>query len=225
MSKLNLIIDDIKYLLKDMCLEDQIDVINEIKIKLHDISPFKKEPVDCIIWIKQSEIQANDYNPNKVAPPEMELLKLSIQNDGYTQPVVSWKENDRREVVDGFHRYLVATNDDQVLKRLNGYLPVTTINKERTDKGNRIASTIRHNRARGKHQIESMSDIVVELKKRNWTDKRICKELGMDEDEVLRLCQITGLSELFSNSEFNEAWEAEIFEEDDFKLLEEEDIK
>jgi len=146
-------------------------------------------------------VYANDYNPNKVAPPEMKLLEQSIRIDGFTQPIVVWRTDKGYEVVDGFHRHLVG-------KKLKfTHLPVVVINEGRTDRGDRIAATIRHNRARGKHQVKAMSDIVVELSRRNWSDERIGKELGMDADEVLRLKQITGLAELFAEGNFSEAWE------------------
>jgi ParB-like chromosome segregation protein Spo0J len=187
--------------------EERIQAINEIKIALHEISPFKNEPVDCVVWVKSDDIDANNYNPNKVAPPEMKLLETSILEDGYTQPIVTWMDEGRREVIDGFHRNRVGKECADVRERLLGYLPVTTVNENRLDRGDRIASTIRHNRARGKHQISAMSDIVVELSRRNWSDAKIGKELGMDPDEVLRLKQITGLAELFADEEFSEAWE------------------
>jgi len=188
----------------------KIDAINAIKIIIHKISPFKDEPVDCVIWVPHDTIFANDYNPNSVAPPEMELLTHSIREDGYTQPIVSWvDEEGKREVIDGFHRYRVGNECDDVKKKVTGYLPVTTINQSREGRGDRIASTIRHNRARGKHAISAMSDIVVELSRKNWSDKKIAKELGMDMDEVLRLKQITGLAELFADENFSEAWESE----------------
>lgn len=153
-------------------------------------------------------MQANDYNPNTVAPPEMKLLEHSIAEDGYTQPVVTWQEASEREVVDGFHRNRVGQESKRVKKRTRGYLPVVTINQDRTDRTDRIAATIRHNRARGKHRVDAMSEIVVELSRRNWSDERIAKELGMDADEVLRLKQISGLAEMFTDREFSEAWEA-----------------
>ena len=205
-------------------LDTKIDLINSLKRMLHQISPMKDEPVDCVLWVKTDNVQANDYNPNSVAPPEMELLAHSILSDGYTQPVVAWGNGNKFEVVDGFHRNRVCRENQEVNQRVRGYLPLVQIKEDREGRNDRIASTIRHNRARGKHQIDSMSDIVIELKKRNWSDARICKELGMDEDEVLRLCQISGLVEVFSNSEFSEAWEAEIFSEDDFQALEEGDV-
>ena len=160
-------------------------------------------PISKVIWIEIGKIQANDYNPNAVAKPEMKLLQLSIEKDGYTQPIVVWEVGlDKFEVVDGFHRYLIGRD---ILKL--SHLPCVINNKDRIDRNDRIASTIRHNRARGKHKVESMSDIVVELSRRNWSDKRIAKELGMDQDEVLRLKQVTGLADLFKDKEFSQAWE------------------
>ena len=202
--------------LRYLSLDDKVEVINEIKRQLHEVSPFNTEPVDCVIWVKNDSVHANDYNPNSVAPPEMELLRLSISNDGYTQPIVSMDNNNgTREVIDGFHRNRVGKECEDIQKRVHGYLPVVTIRESQSDKNNRVASTIRHNRARGKHKVESMSEIVVDLKKRNWSDEKISKELGMDRDEVLRLCQISGLTELFSDKEFSMAWVPEIEEFED----------
>ena len=197
-------------------LEDKVEVINHLKLAIKKISPFVAEPVDCVQWVKEELVIANDYNPNSVAPPEMELLHTSIQEDGYTQPIVVYQHDGIYEVVDGFHRNRVGKEYKDIRERIHGYLPVTVINDERHDKADRIASTIRHNRARGKHKVEAMSDIVIELKRRNWSDKKIGRELGMDPDEVLRLTQITGLAEMFSNKEFNEAWEVDMLDESDF---------
>jgi ParB-like chromosome segregation protein Spo0J len=158
-------------------------------------------PVSNVIWIEADLVVANDYNPNNVAPPEMKLLELSIQEDGFTQPIVTWEHDGIYEVVDGFHRHLVGQ------KMGLTHLPIVVINDSRSDRGNRIASTIRHNRARGKHAVASMSEIVLELSRRNWSNKKIGKHLGMDEDEVLRLKQITGLADLFADTTFSEAWE------------------
>lgn len=203
-------------------LDAKVKAINEIKIALHEISPFNTEPVDCVLWVKNDSVHANDYNPNSVAPPEMELLRLSIEADGYTQPIVSMLEdNGTREVIDGFHRNRVGKECSDIQKRVNGYLPVVTINETRENKADRIASTIRHNRARGKHKVTAMSDIVVDLKKRNWSDEKIARELGMDADEVLRLCQISGIAEMFNDSEFSQAWE--INSVNDLDNLEDED--
>jgi ParB-like chromosome segregation protein Spo0J len=189
--------------------EERVETINSIKVILQEQSPFKNEPVDCVVWVKSDNIRANDYNPNTVASPEMKLLEQSIEQDGYTQPIVSWYTDGVYEVVDGFHRNRVGRECKQIAARVNGYLPITIINGDRQDLGDRMASTIRHNRARGKHRVEAMSDIVIELKRRNWSDDKIAKNLGMDADEVLRLTQITGLAEMFSNSEFTEAWEVD----------------
>lgn len=185
-----------------------VNSINEIKEYIHEISPFKNEPVDLVKWVKAESVVANDYNPNKVAPPEMELLEVSIHNDGYTQPIVTFPTSDKIEVVDGFHRSRVGKESKLIRQRVLGYLPIVSIRKEQSDKNDRIASTIRHNRARGKHQIDAMSEIVLELKNRNWKNSRIAKELGMDEDEILRLCQITGLESLFTDKDFSNSWEA-----------------
>lgn len=193
--------------------DERIKAINEIKAALKKISPFTNEPVECVQWVKADEVIANDYNPNSVAPPEMELLHTSIQEDGYTQPIVVWQHDGIYEVVDGFHRNRVGKEYADIKERIRGYLPVVVINNDREDKGDRIASTIRHNRARGKHRVEAMSDIVIELKRRNWSDKKIAKELGMDADEVLRLTQITGLAEMFADKDFSQAWEVDMTEE------------
>lgn len=190
-------------------LDERVNQINAIKLELAKHSPFSSEPVDCVIWVKNDSVVANDYNPNSVAPPEMKLLEHSIQEDGYTQPIVSFKRDDIFEVVDGFHRHRVGKESKLVNTRVKGYLPLVVINGNRQDKTDRMASTIRHNRARGKHKIDAMSDIVIELKRRNWADERICRELGMDQDEVLRLCQITGLAEMFKDENFSRSWDAE----------------
>jgi len=199
---------NIKSLLEDSDFQSRVSIINEIREFIHNESPFKNEPVDFVKWVVSEDVVSNDYNPNKVAPPEMELLEVSIMNDGYTQPIVTWENQGKGkiEVIDGFHRNRVGKESKIVNQRINGYLPVVNIRKEQSSKNDRIASTIRHNRARGKHQIDAMSEIVIELKNRNWTNKRISNQLGMDEEEVLRLCQISGLEELFSDKDFNRAW-------------------
>lgn len=210
--------------IKKLDVDKQIEYINEIKVLLHEISPFNGQPVDCVLWVKNDNVFANDYNPNSVAPPEMELLRLSIANDGYTQPIVSMQtDNNKREVIDGFHRNRVGKECKDIQSKVLGYLPVVTIRETQENKGDRIASTIRHNRARGKHRIDAMSEIVLDLKKRNWSDKKIAKQLGMDQDEVLRLKQLTGLAELFKNIDFTEAWEAEILDKE-IEIINEENI-
>ncbi len=203
----------LKHYLK-LSTEDQVEFSNEVKKMLHENGPFSREPVDCVLWVKGEKVTANDYNPNSVAPPEMKLLEHSILEDGYTQPIVTWKKDNKEiEVVDGFHRNRVGKESKEVKDRIMGYLPVVIIRDSQSDISDRISSTIRHNRARGKHKIESMSEIVVELTRRNWTDARIAKNLGMDEDEVLRLKQITGLAEMFSDKDFSKAWDIEFIDE------------
>lgn len=206
-------VKDSMLLISNLDIVEQVDILNEIRLLVRDCSPFKDEPIDCIQWIKSEFVEANDYNPNSVAPPEMQLLEHSILSDGYTQPVVVFASDNGFTVVDGFHRTRVGKESEGVKERVQGYIPVTVINEDREDRSDRIASTIRHNRARGKHAVDSMSEIVIELKRRNWTDKKIGKELGMDEDEVLRLTQISGLKEMFMDAEFSEAWAAEMYEE------------
>lgn len=186
---------------------ERVEVLNEVRRMLHEVSPMKAEPVDLVLWVLADHVEANDYNPNSVAPPEMRLLEHSIAEDGYTQPIVTWERDGVREVVDGFHRNRVGRESKAVRSRVLGYLPVTTINTSRLDRGDRIAATIRHNRARGKHRVDSMSEIVVELSRRNWSNAKIARELGMEADEVLRLQQISGLAELFADREFSEAWQ------------------
>ena len=187
----------------------RVDALNKVRRLLHEVSPMREHPVDLVLWVLAEEVEANDYNPNVTAAPEMRLLEHSIAEDGYTQPVVTWIDGGRRETVDGFHRGEVGRKCAKVRETTLGYLPVTTANEGRTQRNDRIASTIRHNRARGKHQVDGMSAIIQELTRRNWSDAKIAKELGMDPDEVLRLKQITGLLELFADREFTEAWEPE----------------
>jgi ParB-like chromosome segregation protein Spo0J len=169
-------------------------------------------PVYGVLRVPLEKIKANDYNPNAVAPPEMALLETSIWEDGYTQPVVTFydKEQDMYIVVDGFHRYTVGRTSDRIREREGGTLPIVVIDKNLSD---RMASTIRHNRARGSHNIELMSTIVSELVEMGKSDGWICKHIGMSVDELLRLKQITGVAALFQNQDFSQSWDAENFEE------------
>ena len=164
-------------------------------------------PVYNVMAIPVEKIQANDYNPNRVAPPEMKLLELSIWEDGYTQPIVCYhdREHDKYIVVDGFHRYSVMKTSQRIYNRERGLLPVVVINK---DLGERMASTIRHNRARGSHSVDLMSNIVAELLEMGKSDAWICRNIGMSADELLRLKQITGIAALFKDDEFSKSWEA-----------------
>lgn len=164
-----------------------------------------QSPVYNIIAVPIEKIVPNTYNPNTVAPPEMKLLYDSIKEDGYTMPIVCYyvKENDSYVIVDGFHRYRVMLDYPDIREREGGMLPVSVINKSLD---NRMASTIRHNRARGSHDVDLMSNIVKELHELGRTDAWISKHLGMDKDEILRLKQITGLAALFKDIKFGEAW-------------------
>jgi ParB-like chromosome segregation protein Spo0J len=204
-------------------LERKVNRLNAIRRLIAEHSPFESEPVDLVEWIAADSVHANDYNPNTVAPPEMELLRLSIMADGYTQPIVTMPDDDGRVVIDGFHRHRVGKEMPDVAARIHGYLPVVRIRQDREDRNDRIASTIRHNRARGKHRIDAMSDIVVELKRRNWADERIARELGMEADEVLRLCQVSGIADLFSDDEFSASWDV-ADPDDDFTGFDEEQV-
>ncbi|EEU0332418.1 ParB N-terminal domain-containing protein [Escherichia coli] len=194
-----------QYFSQEQSEEKTIQALNHLRCVLHEISPFAQEPVDCVLWVKADEIVANDYNPNVMAPSEKKLLKQSLEKDGFTQPIVVSEETSHYLVVDGFHRQLLGRRT-VTGKRLKGWLPVTCINPDRKGQTSRIAAPIRHNRARGKHQITSMSDIVRDLSRLGWTDERIGTELGMDQDEVLRLKQISGLTELFQQADFSPAW-------------------
>jgi ParB-like chromosome segregation protein Spo0J len=167
-----------------------------------------RSPVYNVLCVPIEKVKANDYNPNTVAPPEMALLETSIWEDGYTQPVVTYfdKATDTYIVVDGFHRFLILQNSQRIRERENGMLPIVVIDKEI---GDRMASTIRHNRARGSHNIELMSTIVSELVEMGKGDRWICDHIGMSADELLRLKQITGVASLFANRDFSDAWEAE----------------
>lgn len=164
-----------------------------------------KSPVYNVLAVPLEEIQANSYNPNSVAPPEMKLLYKSILEDGYTMPVVCYKlDSGKYEIVDGFHRYTIMKTHKDIYERENGKLPVVVIDK---DISNRMASTIRHNRARGSHSIELMTNIVADLIEAGMSDAWIMKNIGMDAEELLRLKQISGLVALFKDREFSDAWE------------------
>lgn len=213
-AELESLVQRLGSLVATMPTEKKFEVLNGVKERLRQFSPNSHEPIDCVKWVPSELVVANDYNPNSVAPPEMRLLELSIKEDGYTQPIVTFFRDGIYEVVDGFHRNRVGKESLEVRKRVNGFLPVVVINDGRTDVADRMASTVRHNRARGKHSVDAMSDMVIELKRRNRSDEWIAKHLGMDPDEVLRLCQISGLTEMFADQNFSEAWDVGIFDDE-----------
>ncbi len=173
-----------------------------------------KSPVYNVVAVPIEKIKPNTYNPNAVAPPEMKLLYESIKLDGYTMPIVCYydKDNDEYIIVDGFHRYRIMKEHDDIYDREKGMLPVSVIQKSIDQ---RMASTIRHNRARGSHDVDLMSNIVKELHELGRSDAWISKHLGMDRDEILRLKQITGLAALFKDIQFGKAWKPAENEEDD----------
>lgn len=193
--------------LRDLPDGERMDAVNAIRQALHEHSPMRDEPVDCVLWVRADQVQGNDYNPNVVAPPEMQLLERSIDADGYTQPIVAWPVEDGYEVVDGFHRHRIGKESKAVSKRVRGRLPITVIRADRTDEADRRAATIRHNRARGVHTVDGMAEMVLWLHRTGKSDEWIASELGMEPDEVLRLRQTQGLAELFADQEFSEAWE------------------
>ena len=187
--------------------DEKVELYNKITDELYKFLDVK-HPALNVQLVPANKVIGNDYNPNKVAPPEMKLLKLSIKKDGVTMPVVVCDTPENKKfpytVVDGFHRTTVIQHDKEVNDSLHGYVPVSRLNKSLED---RITSTVRHNMARGTHQVELSAKLVVMLKKHNWTNARIGMELGMDADEVLRLKQITGIAEAFKDEEFSRSWE------------------
>jgi ParB-like chromosome segregation protein Spo0J len=186
----------------NLSFEEKVSVFNQITQQLFDWIGLN-HPVLNVQLVPVDQVKGNDYNPNKVAPPEMDLLALSIRKDGMTMPCVVADDGDQWIVVDGFHRRQQVATKKDIRESLHGYLPVSKLNKKIED---RITSTVRHNIARGTHQVELSANLIALLKKHNWTDARIGKEIGMDADEVLRLKQLTGLAELFADKEFSKSW-------------------
>lgn len=191
---------------ENLDIHERVKIYNDISQQLYEWLELN-HPVLNVQLVKIDEVEGNEYNPNKVAPPEMTLLNLSIAKDGFTMPVVVADQEKKKTpyvVVDGFHRRTVASANKKISESLSGYLPVSKLNKSLEE---RITSTVRHNMARGTHQVELSAKLVAMLKKHNWTNARIGMELGMDADEVLRLKQVTGLAELFKDKEFSQSWE------------------
>ena len=187
----------------------RLEAIENAREALHNLSPVCGQPVDRIRWVPVDMVEPNDYNPNSVAKVELGLLYTSILHDGYTQPVVTiWDaEKEKYVIVDGFHRYFTCRNNQDIRDRNLGYLPVVVLDKPIND---RMASTVRHNRARGKHSIDGMSNMVFQMLENGWSEAEICAELGMEAEEVLRLKHITGFSKLFEDVEYKRAWESKV---------------
>lgn len=186
--------------------EDKLAFLEILRDELHALSPVKDQPVDRVRWVPIDQVTPNDYNPNSVAGKEMDLLYTSIKHDGYTQPVVTIfnEKKGKYEIVDGFHRYFTCKTNPDILDRNHGRLPIVVIEKEIND---RMASTVRHNRARGKHSISGMSSMVFSMLDNGWEDHEICNELGMEPEELLRLKHITGFSKLFEDTQYKKAWQ------------------
>lgn len=184
---------------------DPQSLIADLRAFLHAQSLQQNQPIDHVQWISIDRISPNDYNPNSVAKIEMGLLATSIRHDGYTQPIVTIYDSDRDlyVIVDGFHRYYTMRTHQDIYESCLGLLPVVVINKDIND---RMASTVRHNRARGKHSVQGMSQMVFSMLENGWDDADICNELGMGPEELLRLKHVTGFSKLFADVEYQRSW-------------------
>ena len=195
-----------KMLVKEISNENNIELIEDIKEILHQNSVLKTQPVNRIKWVPIDQVTPNDYNPNSVAKKEMGLLYTSILHDGYTQPIVTIKDEEKNMyvIVDGFHRYYTAKTNSDILDRNKGYIPIVVIEKDIND---RMASTVRHNRARGMHSVTGMSSMVFQMLENGWNDEDICNEIGMGIQELIKLKHITGFSKLFADAEYNKAWQ------------------
>jgi ParB-like chromosome segregation protein Spo0J len=180
-------------------------LIANLRLLLSTLSPQLGQPIDLVRWVPIEKVTPNDYNPNSVAQIEMKLLYTSIRHDGYTQPVVTIydAEQDLYVIVDGFHRYFVMKTHRDIYEACGGCLPVVVIDKDIND---RMASTVRHNRARGKHSVQGMSSLVFSMLENGWQDAEICNEIGMGPEELLRLKHITGFSKLFEGTEYQHSW-------------------
>jgi len=196
--------DHIRKEIEDFSDQEKIDYLEDLKIELQEMHPIQ-QPVGQVMWVDIDRVQANDYNPNSVAGAEMKLLYTSIKHDGYTQPVVTIydEELDKFIIVDGFHRYFTCKSNQDIKDRNHGRLPIVVIEK---DINERMAATVRHNRARGSHSVDGMANMVFSMLEQGWKDADICNHLGMEPEELLRLKHITGFSKLFENTEYKKAW-------------------
>jgi hypothetical protein len=189
--------------------EDKSAWLRELKDWMHEsLSPHLSQPIDNVRWIPVEMVQANDYNPNSVAKNEMRLLYTSISHDGYTQPVVTIYDESIKKyvIVDGFHRYTIMRTNKDIYDANNGLLPIVVLKKDIND---RMASTVRHNRARGKHSVAGMGQIVFNMLQNGMGDDEICKEIGLEAEELVRLKHVTGFSKLFADTEYSRSWETD----------------
>lgn len=187
---------------------DITQTIEDIKDILHELSPHNSQPINNVRWVPIEKVQANDYNPNSVAKNEMKLLYTSISHDGYTQPVVTIydSEIDKYVIVDGFHRYTTMRTNKDIYDMNKGLLPIVVLQKDMND---RMAATVRHNRARGKHSVAGMGQIVFNMLNNGASDEEILQELGLEAEELVRLKHITGFSKLFADAEYGKSWETD----------------
>jgi len=187
--------------------EDKVKFVHELRGFIHKVlSPVSSQPIDFVRWVPIDKVQPNDYNPNSVAKIEMGLLYKSIKHDGYTQPVVTIydEQTDKYIIVDGFHRYFTCKNNPDIYERNHGLLPIVVIEK---DINERMAATVRHNRARGAHSVTGMSNMVFQMLENGWKDEEICNHLGMEAEEILKLKHLTGFSKLFADAEYRKSWQ------------------
>lgn len=187
--------------------ENKAEFINELREFVHrTLSPVGSQPIDFVRWVPIDMVQPNDYNPNSVAKIEMGLLYKSIKHDGYTQPIVTIydEETQKYVIVDGFHRYFTCKMNADISERNNGLLPIVVIEK---DINERMAATVRHNRARGAHSVTGMSSMVFQMLENGWKDEEICNHLGMEPEEILKLKHLTGFSKLFKDADYRQSWQ------------------
>ena len=193
--------------IKGLSESEKIEYMEIVKDNINNLTSLGEQPINQVRWVDIDKVQANDYNPNSVAGQEMKLLYVSIKHDGYTQPVVTIYDKKLKKyiIVDGFHRYYTCKNNPDIAERNKGKLPIVVLDKNINE---RMASTVRHNRARGKHSVNGMSNMVFKMLDNGWQDEEICNHLGMGADELLRLKHITGFSKLFEDVEYNKSWKS-----------------
>jgi len=189
---------------------DKYAFLNELKELVYSISPENENPVERVLWVPKEEVVANDYNPNTVQPKELHLLYTSIKEDGYTQPIVTYWDEEKKKyvIVDGFHRNLILRRYNDIEERCGGRLPIVVIDKNIND---RMASTVRHNRARGSHSVDGMVNIVFSMLKEGCSEETICKKLGMESREFVKLFFVTGFAKVFKNYTYSKAIDKIVF--------------
>ena len=200
--------ENIKQIIKEEYnkTNNKIKFVEDLRQFLHKEISEINQPIDYVRWVPIKDVEPNDYNPNSVAKVEMGLLYKSIKHDGYTQPIVTIYDEDKKKyiIVDGFHRYFTAQQNKDISDRNKGMLPIVVIEK---DINERMAATVRHNRARGEHSVTGMSSMVFDMLENGWSEEDICNHLGMESEEILKLKHITGFSKLFEDVDYKQSWE------------------